>query len=154
VGPERVARGLGDPSPVQRAAAASVANATERDRLAVLVQSDPAAEVRSAALRRLVHLEGPGALEALLAAFSDREASVRNEAAQLAAGLGGDAVPRLREVALGWPDPAPETAVLALRFSTASDAQQVLRELADAHPDPRVRSLAALAIGRALGHAD
>jgi hypothetical protein len=151
---ERLAGLLADPSPTQRAAAVSAAGAAQREELAALARSDPAPEVRSAALRRLARLDGAGALETLLAAFSDREASVRNEAARNVSGLGSETVPRLREVALGWPDPAPETAVLALRFSGAADAVTVLSELADAHPDPRIRSLAALAIGRPLGHAD
>jgi hypothetical protein len=150
---ERLAGALADPSAARRAAAASVAGAGQRDRLAELAKGDSAAEVRSAALHRLAGLEGAGSLETLLVAFSDRDAGVRSSAARLASGLGSDAVPRLREVALGWPDPAPETAVLALRFSEAADAAAVLRELADAHPDPRIRSLAALAIGRPLGHA-
>jgi hypothetical protein len=153
VGAERSAALLADPTPARRAAAVSVANAGQRDRLVVLAQGDPAAEVRSAALRRLAQLEGLGALEPLLRAFSDREASVRSDAAHLAADLGADAVPRMREVALGWPSPAPETAVVALRWSSAPQAVEVLRELADAHPDPAVRGLAALAIGRPLGDA-
>jgi hypothetical protein len=153
VAAERLAAPLADPSAARRAAAASVANAGQRDRLVALARSDPAPDVRGAALRRLTQLDGAGSLETLLAAFSDREATVRNEAARLASGLGSDAVPRLREVALGWPDPAPETAVLALRFSGAEQAPAVLRELADAHPDPRIRQLAALAIGRPLGDA-
>jgi hypothetical protein len=154
VAAERLAGPLADPSAQRRAAAASVASAGQRNRLVALAHNDPAPEVRGAALRRLTQLEGAASLDTLLAAFSDREPSIRNEAARLASGLGSDAVPRLREVALGWPDPAPETAVLALRFSGAEGAPAVLRELAEAHPDPRIRSLAALAIGRPLGHVD
>jgi len=144
---------LADSSAAQRAAAASVATSAQRDRLAALVQTDPDVEVRRAALVRLAALEGSGALEPILGAFSDREASVRSEAARLASELGGEAVPRLRDVALGWPAPAPETAILALRFSSAADAEPVLRELAEGHPDARIRALAGLAIGRPLGDA-
>ncbi|MGH7288769.1 MAG: hypothetical protein ACREI8_12195, partial [Myxococcota bacterium] len=78
----------------------------------------------------------------------------RSEAARLAAGVGPEGVPRIREVALGWPSPAPETAVLALRLSGSPEAAASLRELADTHPDPRIRMLAGVAIGRPLGHAD
>ena len=154
LGSERLAAWLADPSAQHRAAAASVATAAERDRLTGLVRSDPAVEVRRAALRRLAGLSGAGALDALLEAFSDREASLRSEAARLAAGLGPEGVPRIREVALGWPSPAPETAVLALRLSGSQEAAASLRELADTHPDPRIRTLAGVAIGRPLGHAD
>jgi HEAT repeat protein len=150
---ERLAALLADPSPARRAAAASVAEAGQRDRLRVLAQGDPAAEVRSTALQRLVQLEGFEALEPVVAAFSDREAAVRGTAAQLAAGLGADAIPRVSEVARGWPSPAPETAVLALDLSTAPAAREALRALADGHADERVRGLAALALGKPMGDA-
>jgi hypothetical protein len=110
--------------------------------------------VRQAALARLTTLRGAEALHTIRAAFGDRAAGLRGEAAGLAAGHGAPAVPRLREVALGWPDPAPETAVLALRLCEAAPAAEVLAELAEGHPEPRIRALAALAIGRPLGHAD
>ncbi len=144
---------LADPEPARRAAAASVAGAAERQQLTALAGNDPAPEVRRAALRRLSELDGARALEPILRAFSDRERAVRHEAAQLAAALGSEAVPRLREVALGWPAPAPETAVASLALSSAPEAQAALRELADAHTDPKVRGLAGLAIGRPLGEA-
>jgi hypothetical protein len=152
VGPGRLARLLESPDAERRAAAVRAAGAAQRDRLSQLARNDPSPEVRVAALRRLAALEGPGALETVLGAFSDRELGVRHAAAELAGGMGEDALPRLREVALGWPEPAPETAVLALRFSEVPRAEAVLREVADGHPDPRVRGLAGLAIGRPLGH--
>ncbi|MEN8160016.1 MAG: hypothetical protein ABFS41_08100 [Myxococcota bacterium] len=154
MGAEALARLLEDPSPARRAAAARAAPPSQQERLASLVRSDPAAEVRSAALARIAALAGPDATNTVLAAFGDRAPALRREAAELAAGLGADAVPRLRDVALGWPDPAPETAVLALRLGGSPAAAAVLGELAQAHPDARIRALAALAIGRPLGHAD
>ncbi len=150
----RLATLLADPNPARRAAAAGAAPAAESARLATLVRGDPAPEVRIAALRRLAALEGADSLEPLLAAFTDREPSVRAEAARLAAGLGPGAVPRLREVALGWPSPAPETAVAALRLSNSREAVEALGVLADSHSDARIRALAGLAVGRPLGHAD
>ncbi len=154
LGAEPLERLLADASPARRAAAAGAAPPGQQAALAALARGDPAPEVRSAALGRLVTLTGPAALETVLAAFGDREAALRSQAAELAAGLGADAVPRLREVALGWPDPAPETAVLSLRLTGSPAAAQALAELAEAHPDARIRALAALAIGRPLGHAD
>lgn len=151
---EHLATLLGDPAPARRAAAAGAATAAESPRLAALARRDPAPEVRIAALRRLAALDGARSLEALLEAFPDREPAVRAEAARLAAGLGPGAVPRLREVALGWPSPAPETAVSALRLSNSPEAVEALRVLADTHADARIRALAALAVGRPLGHAD
>jgi hypothetical protein len=154
LGSESNRRLLADPSPARREAAAHAAGLEQQGRLASLARSDPAPEVRKAALARLTTLMGADALDTILAAFGDRDAGLRADAAGLAAGLGAPAVPRLREVALGWPDPAPETAVLALRLSGAAPAAEVLTELADQHPEPRIRALAALAIGRPLGHAD
>jgi hypothetical protein len=154
VSADALARLLEDPSPARRATAARAAPRSQQARLASLVRSDPAAEVRSAALARYATLAGPDAAETVLAAFADRDPMLRREAAELAARLGTGVVPRLRDVALGWPDPAPETAVLALRLGGSAAAAAVLAELADAHPDARIRSLAALAIGRPLGHAD
>jgi HEAT repeat protein len=154
LGSESTRRLLADGSPARRAAAAHAAGLEQQAKLASLARNDPAPEVRKAALARLSALEGADALDTILAAFGDRDAALRGEAAALAAGLGAPAVPRLREVALGWPDPAPETAVLALRLCEAAPATQVLAELADGHPDARIRALAALALGRPLGHAD
>jgi NAD-dependent oxidoreductase involved in siderophore biosynthesis len=68
------------------------------------------------------------------------------------AAFGADAVPRLEDAAARWPWPAPQTAVLALRFANAPAAREALAGLAEAHPDERVRTLARLALGRPIGH--
>ena len=153
VGADAIARLLEDASPARRAAAARSAPPSQQARLASLARSDPAPEVRAAALARYATLAGPDAAETVLAAFGDPDPALRREAAGRAADLGADVVPRLRDVALGWPDPAPETAVLALRLGGSPAAVAVLQELADTHSDDRIRALAALAIGRPLGHA-
>ena len=136
----------------QRAAAARVAGPAQADRLADLLRHDPLPEVRIAALSRLARLEGPASLDVLLDAFDDQDKAVRNQAGLHAAAFGVEAVPRLREVANRWPWPAPETAVIALRHANQPEARTVLVELADGHPDQRVRTLAGLALGRGLGH--
>jgi len=145
---------LASPSPEQRAAAAGVAGPAQRDRLADLVRRDPAPEVRTAALRRLARLDGPASLETVLDAFDDRETSVRNAAALQAAAFGPEVVPRLLDVAQQRPWPASQAAVRALRTANVPEARAALAQLADEHPDQRVRALASVALGRALGHKD
>jgi HEAT repeats len=151
--PDSEAALLKSPSSAQRAAAASVASPAQAGRLADLLRHDAVPEVRVAALKRLARLEGPASLESLLDAFGDADARVRQEAAQHVAAFGPEALPRLRDSA-SWPWPAPETAVLALRFANSAESRAALTELADAHPDRRVRALAALALGRDIGHRD
>lgn len=148
---ERAARLLASPSAAQRAAAARVAGPAQAGRLADLLRSDPAPEVRVAALQRLGRLAGASSLDALLDAFDDADAAVRRAAGDQAAAFGPEAVARLAEVAERWPWPAPQTAVQALRAANVPEAREVLVRLADEHPDRRVRTLAALALGRAIG---
>lgn len=144
---------LDDPAPARRAAAARHAPAEAADALAARVVSDRAPEVRAAAAERLIELRGEEGLDAALEALADPEESVRVRTAQAAAGLGAAAVPRLAEVAERWPQPAPQAAILALSLSQRPEAAPVLRRLADDHPDPAVRRLAAIALGRNVGHA-
>ncbi len=144
---------LASASAAQRAAAAGVAGAAQSKRLAELLRRDPAPEVRRAALQRLARLDGAAALEPLLDAFDDSDASVRREAALHAAAFGPEVVPRLR-VVTGWPWPASESAVLALDRSNSDESRALLVELAAEHPDERVRMLASLALGRSIGHKD
>jgi HEAT repeats len=143
---------LASPSAPRRAAAAGVAGPAQVDRLADLVRRDPAPEVRVAALRRLARLEGPASLDTLLDAFDDADGSVRSQAALHAAAFGPEAVPRVQAVASGWPWPASQTAVIALRHSNSAESRAALEELAAEHPDERVRAIAALALGRDIGH--
>ena len=144
---------LASPSAALRAAAASVAGPARAARLAELLRRDPAPEVRLEALKRLARLEGPAALEPLLEAFDDTDSEVRNEAALHAAAFGPEVVPRLREVA-GWPWPASQSAVLGLSRADSEESRAALVELAEKHPDERVRTLAAVALGRSIGHKD
>jgi HEAT repeat protein len=152
--PERARALLASKSAAHRAATAGVSGPDQAGRLAQLVRSDPAPEVRLAALRRLAQLRGPASLDTVLQAFDDENAEVRNEAALLAAAFGPTVVPRLREVADGWPWPASQTAVVALRSANSPESTAALVHLADEHPDERVRTMAAVALGRGIGHRD
>jgi hypothetical protein len=144
---------LASPSAAQRAAAASVAGPAAATRLADLLRRDPAPEVRLAAVRRLARLEGPAALEPLLESFDDTDSTVRNEAALHVAAFGPEAVPRLQQAAL-WPWPASQSAVLGLSVANSDESRAALAELAQKHPDQRVRTLAEIALGRSIGHED
>jgi hypothetical protein len=154
IAPERERALLASASPAQRAAAAEVAGPEQAGRLADLLRGDPDPEVRRAALERLARLEGAAALDAIVDAFDDDDAAVRNQAALQAAAFGAAAVPRLRDEATRSPWPASQSAVLALRFANAPEAREALTGLAEKHPDERIRTLAALALGRPIGHAD
>ena len=144
---------LASPSAALRAAAAEVAGAAQTARLAELLRRDRVSEVRLAALKRLAQLDGVAALEPLLGAFADADAGVRSAASLQVAGFGPEVVPRLRDVA-GWPWPASESAVAALHLTNGDAARAALASLAEEHPDPRVRTLARVALGRPIGHAD
>jgi hypothetical protein len=153
IAPERERALLASRSEAQRAAAAQVAGPAQADRLADLLRGDPAPRVRSAALERLARLEGASAIAVLLDAFDDEDAGVRHQAALQVAAFGAEAVPELRDAARR-PWPASQSAVLALRFANAPEARETLTLLAGDHPDERVRTLARLALGEAIGHAD
>jgi hypothetical protein len=143
---------LASPSARHRAAAAASAGPEQLSRLDTLARGDASPEVRVAALQRLARLEGAASLDTLLDAFDDAEASVRNQAAYAAAALGPEVVPRLREVADAWAWPASQSAVVALRTANSAEGRAALVHIADEHPDERVRALAALALGRDIGH--
>jgi hypothetical protein len=132
---------------------AGVRFATDPDLLADRLRRDAAPEVRRAAALRLAAIEGQGALGPLLDAFADPDTGVRHRAAGAVASLGPAAVPPLREVALSRPSPESETAVLALRRMGSPEAMQALVQIADEHPDPAMRAVTGVAVGRPLGEA-
>jgi HEAT repeat protein len=108
--------------------------------------------VRAAALERLVESEGLAALDRALFALDDADAGVRAAAMQAIGELGEPAVPELRAVVEHGSLEAARTAVGALRACGSAGAR-ALQEIADRHPDPSVRMLAGVAIGREIGHA-
>jgi HEAT repeat protein len=63
-------------------------------------------------------------------------------------------VPVLRHVVDSGDPEAAQSAVGALRWTETPEAYAELVEIAETHPDPAVRTLAALAIGRSIGHED
>jgi hypothetical protein len=136
------------------AAARYAAGAEAERRLQALSRSDPAPEVRAAAITRLLALQGDGAVDTALGTLDDPELKVRGAAARGLATLGPSVVPVLRHVVDTGDSQAAQAAVGALRWTESPEAHAELVEIADRHPDPAVRTLAALAIGRSIGHED
>lgn len=136
------------------AAARHAAGAEAERRLRALSRSDPAPEVRAAAITRLVALQGDAAVDTALGTLDDPERSVRAAGARGLASLGASVVPVLRHVVDTGDEQAAEAAVGALRWTETPEAHAELVEIAELHPDPAVRTLAALAIGKPIGHQD
>jgi len=145
---------LASESAADREAAARFASGATLDELPRVLRSDPAPQVREAALRRLLAVRGQDALDPALEALSDRDEKVRGAAATSLAGLGAAAVPRLLDVARDWPDPAPRMAVASLSLMRSPESGVALTDIAETHSDPAVRILARLALGLPVGHQD
>jgi HEAT repeat protein len=121
------------------------------ERLRILLDRDPAPEVRAAAVRRLVQLESKSALRDAARSLDDPAPSVRLAAAQSVAALGPDAIPALRYIVeSGTPDGA-KAAIVSLSLM-GSDGSEQLAEIAEHHSDEGLRALAGIAIGQPLGH--
>jgi len=116
-----------------------------------LLQRDPAASVRVAAIERLVELRGDAAIASVVGALYDPESAVRVTAAKELGSLGAVAVPELRRVADGNDLDAARSAVAGLMWSGTDEGREALRELSAEHPDDSVRMLADIALGRKTG---
>lgn len=152
LGAERTAALLESADPEVRAVAVRFAPPElEPDPAALRVtggsREDPSPAVRAAAARALVERGGLEAFDRAAPALFDPSREVRGAAAIALGELGGPAVPRL--VALVEARSGAETAgpILALHRAGPAGAE-ALRALAAGHPDPRVRGLAGLALGR------
>jgi hypothetical protein len=153
--PERSARLLSQSPPRTRAVAARWARGADSEaRLADLLHGDPAPEVRVAAAQRLLELRGAAAIEPLLPALADPDGSVRGAALRALAALGDPAVAPLRRVADGGDEQAARSAVAALALSASPAAHAALVEIAAGSPDPSLRALADVALGRPIGERD
>lgn len=140
---------LARPEAVYREVVARTASREQGPVLRRLAGDDPDPAVRAAALLRLRALLGAEALPVLLEGLADPEPAVRAAAARGAGSLGHEAVGSLRAVAFGRDasDAARRAAVAGLRLAGAS-GRPALVEIARDHPDPGLRRLADLALGR------
>lgn len=143
--------------PALRAVAARhAAGPDARKILHELATKDEASEVRSAAIERLVALEGEGALPDALRALDDENALVRNTAARSVGALGRAGIAGLRSVLF-----APKTSNEGADATTATArnaaigglgkagpaGRRVLIEVARTHTDESIRRLATMALG-------
>jgi hypothetical protein len=119
------------------------------ERLASLVTRDDAAEVRSTAVRELVSRQGIEAVDQVLPALGDRAPEVRVATAEALSSLGDPLVPRLRKVLDDGSREAGAAAILALTRMGRPGAT-VIRDVAENHPDEKLRKLAKLALGTPL----
>jgi HEAT repeat protein len=122
-------------------------------RLEELMQEDPAPEVRAASLEILMERRGSAALDAALPLLFDPDPLVTRIASVEIGSLGSEAVPKLRRLLEQRPFDQPrELAPVAFAMSMAGpEGRSALGEIASSHPDPRVRRLAGLALGRFSG---
>jgi hypothetical protein len=151
--PDRTTRLLDHPAAEYRVTAARHATGERaKEKLASLMIGDPAAEVRAAAVERFVALSGEAAISAAASVLYDPEMSVRSAAAKAMATQGSAAVPYLVDVVESGDPEAARAAVAGLRFTETREAHDALRSIVEKHPDPGVRTLAELALGRPIGH--
>ncbi len=150
--PETVRALVDRPDPaLRRVAIERAGRALPEERLAALLRHDPAPEVRQAAVKALLATFGDGALETVTPALFDPDPAVRTDAAQGLGALGPRAVPTLRSLVEGREarDAAGPIAALAL---AGPEGRVALREIADRSPDPAVRRLAEIALGKLSEH--
>jgi hypothetical protein len=153
--PERTAKLLERAPPRYREVAARYATGPGVDRtLERLVLRDPEPEVRIRAIERLAQLRGEQAVDPLVDALGDPENSVRGAAARQLGALGAPTVPVLGQVARGNDPEAARAALVGLALNESGEARTELVEIADTHPDPAMRLLADVALGRPIGHRD
>jgi HEAT repeat protein len=151
--PDRTTRLLDHPAAEYRVTAARHATGERaKEKLASLMIGDPAAEVRAAAVERFVALGGEAAISAAASVLYDPQMSVRSAAAKALATQGSAAVPYLVDVVESGDPEAARAAVAGLRFTETREAHDALRSIIEKHPDPGVRTLAELALGRPIGH--
>jgi hypothetical protein len=134
-----------------RAVAARNARGSLAEReLTRLVVSDPSPAVRLAAAETLAASGPTWGLEGAVSAFGDADGGVRSGATRAVAARGAEAVPFLRDaLQRGGGIAAGAVATLALMGSRGTE---LLQQAAASNLDPKVRTLAALALGRAPGH--
>ena len=110
-------------------------------------RSDPAPEVRAAAVHALLAARGSDALEVGFAALFDPAPSVRADIAQAVGAFGSSVVPRLRELAETHTGRDASGPMAALAYA-GPEGQQVLMELSRSHPDESTRGLALFFLGK------
>jgi HEAT repeat protein len=117
--------------------------------LAEVARTDPDATVRAAAVGALAARGGAEALEGASAGLFDADPGVRNEAILALGARGAEGVPLCQRLASERRAPEAGAPVAALALAGPA-GRNALAEIALRHPDPKVRDLASLALGRPL----
>jgi hypothetical protein len=115
-------------------------------RLPTMVRLDPSPLVRIAAVRALAATHTVWGLDAAVPALADPDPQVRSAAAEALGALGAVGVPTLEAVARSQPAEA-RGAITALTLAGPKGVA-VVRQLAQNHPDERLRDFARLALGQ------
>jgi HEAT repeat protein len=130
----------------QRAVGARFATgALAERRLPQLLRQDPDPAVRAAAAIALAESHTLWGLDDAIPALADPDPQVRSAAAQALGALGAPAIPTLESVARSQPA-AARGAITALAMA-GPQGVAVVRQLAEDHPDTRLRDFARLALG-------
>ncbi len=149
---DEVVRLLGrDDGAVRLVAVIHGADAIGDGKLARLLRTDRAAEVRAAAVSALLRRRGLEALDDATPALFDPDGPVRGAAVLQIAALGSEVVPALESLIPGRSAEDLTGVLAALRWSGA-DGVATLTTLAGDHPDQKVRDLALLTLGRSRSH--
>jgi hypothetical protein len=112
--------------------------------VADLAVSDPARDVRLAAIEALEKAGSPEVLPALGEAFSDTDLGIRQRSAQAIHHIGGrEAASLLAELAFTAPSDAQRQAVVLLMALGISRDDPLITRIRDTHPNQAIRDLAA-----------
>ncbi len=118
------------------------------ERIAEIVRSDAASEVRVAALTALASTRDPRGVAVLAGPMrGDDEAEIRAASDALARIGTPDAVRVLAEALRSGTAMAATSAAFALKVINTTEADAILREQREANPDPHVRRAIKLALG-------
>jgi hypothetical protein len=134
---------------------ATSSSRTALDRVTDIVAKDPVADVRIAAIDALAASPDARAVPILAAALGRSDKSEILAASDALARIGTpEAVRALGEALRDGSFDAEVAAAFALKQSDRGDADAILREQRDAHPDARVRRVIKLALGEKLEEHD
>jgi HEAT repeat protein len=144
----------GDDPALRIAAVRGLAGASSRtafERIAAIVQHDSAREVRIAALAALGSAHDPRAVPVLAGAMQSDDRDELLAASGSLARIGTpEAIRALGRTLREGSFEAESAAAFALKQSGKADAEAILREQRDLHPDPQVRRVIKLALGEHL----
>jgi len=136
---------------IRAVAARGLAGPKADPRLAALLRTDPSPDVRAAAVTTLLSRGGPAAVDDAAPGLFDPDPVVKTATAQGLGRLGERAVPTLQQLTMSR-GPEESRGPLAALSLAGPAGTSALQEIAETHPDPKVRTLARFALGEAPSH--